>query len=205
MPQNPLGDLIGRLLREPLVLILLLSWVAGGIGKIAQSRKKAAQRAQPSGELGDLAETMQRPVSQRRSPEEVAAEMRRLLGMDRAPAAQPAPAPAPRPVAVPALKKPVRREAREGDRAPEPLHPSSIGRVATHVDPHVGESMQRRASPTSGGVAAHELGTLGGRRGAAAGHASQRARGLVDLSDLSRAFVLREILDQPRALRGFDY
>ena len=35
--------------------------------------------------------------------------------------------------------------------------------------------------------------------------ASQRARGLVDLSDLSRAFVLREILDQPRALRGFDY
>ena len=202
MPQNPLGDLIGRLLREPLVLILLLSWILGGIGKLAQARKKAAQRAHPNGGLSDVAESMQRPVSQRRSPEEVAAEMRRLLGMDRAPAAQPAPAP--RPVVVPALKRPVRREAKEGDRGPEPLRASSMGKVGTHVDPHVGESMQRRSSVMSGGVASHELGTLGGRRGATAAHASQRARGLVDLSDLSRAFVLREVLDQPRALRGWD-
>jgi hypothetical protein len=203
MPQNPLGDLIGRLLREPLVLILLLSWILGGIGKLAQARKKAAQRAQPNGGLSDVAESMQRPVSQRRSPEEVAAEMRRLLGMDRSPAAQPAPVP--RPVVAPALKKPARREAKEGDREPEPLRASSMSKFGTHVDPHVGESMQRRSSVMSGGVASHELGTLGGRRGAAAAHASQRARGLVDLSDLSRAFVLREILDQPRALRGFDY
>ena len=40
MPQNPLPDLIGRLLREPLVWIVLVSWIAGGIGKILQAKKK---------------------------------------------------------------------------------------------------------------------------------------------------------------------
>lgn len=208
MPQNPLPDLIGRLLREPLVLVVLVSWIAGGIGKILQAKKKrdaALGRSRGLGDRLDDAREVTRPASGRRSPEEVAAEMRRLLGMDRPPAAQPQPQPQPRPQLARPQPKPQpvvqRREASEGDRGTQPMRPSQIGKVTTHVDPHVGEGVQRRAAPTSGGVAAHELGTLGGRSHVAGRRGAQSARGLVDLSDMSRAIVLREILDEPRALR----
>jgi hypothetical protein len=207
MPQNPLPDLIGRLLREPLVWIVLVSWIAGGIGKILQAKKKrdaALGRSRGLGDRFDDAREVTRPASGRRSPEEVAAEMRRLLGMDRPPVAQPQPQPQPRPqLARPQAPPPVvqRREASEGDRGTQPMRPSQLGKVSTHVDPHVGEGVQRRAAPMSGGVAAHELGTLGGRSHVAGRRGAQSARGLVDLSDMSRAIVLREILDEPRALR----
>jgi hypothetical protein len=207
MPQNPLPDLIGRLLREPLVWIVLVSWIAGGIGKILQAKKKrdaALGRSRGLGDRFDDAREVTRPASGRRSPEEVAAEMRRLLGMDRPPVAQPQPQPQPRPqLARPQAPPPLvqRREAMEGDRGTQPMRPSQLGKVSTHVDPHVGEGVQRRAAPMSGGVAAHELGTLGGRSHVAGRRGAQSARGLVDLSDMSRAIVLREILDEPRALR----
>lgn len=200
-PQNPLPDLIGRLLREPLVLLLLLSWVGGLVTKVLQAKKKR-DAARPRLDQ-ELEEQAARPSRGRRTPEEVAAEMRRLLGMDPAPA-RPVPA-APKPPAVaPVSRRIVREENREGDRGSEPMRVSQLGKVATHVDPHVGEGVQRRAAPMSGGVAAHELGTLGGRSHAATVSRAQTARRLLDLSDLSRAFVLREVLDAPRALRGWD-
>ena len=207
MPQNPLPDLIGRLLREPLVWIVLVSWIAGGIGKILQAKKKrdaALSRTRSAGDRLDGERASSRMPQGRRSPEEVAAEMRRLLGMDRPPVAQPQPQPQPRPqLARPQAPPPLvqRREAMEGDRGTQPMRPSQLGKVSTHVDPHVGEGVQRRAAPMSGGVAAHELGTLGGRSHVAGRRGAQSARGLVDLSDMSRAIVLREILDEPRALR----
>ncbi len=208
-PQNPLPDLIGRLLREPLVLVVLVSWIAGGIGKVLQAKKKrdaALGRARSPIERLDRDRAESRAPSGRRSPEEVAAEMRRLLGMDRPAAATPPPQPRPQPIR-PVTPPPVpqRREATEGDRGTQPMRPSTLGRVATHVDPHVGEGVQRRAAPTSGGVAAHELGTLGGRSHAAGSRRAQSSRGLVDLADLSRAIVLREILDAPRALRPWGH
>lgn len=214
LPQNPLPDLLGRLLREPLVLLLLVSWVLGGLGKILQAKKKrdevARRRREAHGDLGSQPEIEESRQPRRRTPEEVAAEMRRVLGMDPAPAARPAqPAPRQKPQPKPLVKPQQRlefagREAAEGDRGPQPMRVSQLGRVDIHVDPHVGENVQRRAAPTSGGVASHELGTLGGRQHRRAAATAQRARGLVDLSDLSRAFVLREILDEPRALRGWD-
>lgn len=213
LPQNPLPDLLGRLLREPLVLLLLVSWVLGGLGKIVQAKKKrdevAGRRGRSSDDVGAEPGADGRQP-RRRTPEEVAAEMRRVLGMDPAPSPRPAqPAPQAKPQQRPQLRPQQRpefagREAAEGDRVPQPMRVSQLGRVDIHVDPHVGENVQRRAAPTSGGVASHELGTLGGRQHRRAAATAQRARGLVDLSDLSRAFVLREILDEPRALRGWD-
>lgn len=204
LPQNPLPDLLGRLLREPLVLLLLVSWVLGGLGKILQAKKKrdeyARRRREAAGTFGSQPEIDEPQRPRRRTPEEVAADMRRMLGMDPAPALRPA---QPKPQARPETE-PRQREAAEGDRGPQPVRLSQLGRVDIHVDPHVGEKVQRRAAPTSGGVASHELGTLGGRQHQRAAVTAQRARGLVDLSDLSRAFVLREILDEPRALRGWD-
>lgn len=207
-PQNPLPDLIGRLLREPLVLVVLVSWIAGGIGKVLQAKKKrdaALSRGRSPIERPDRDRDDARK-SGRRSPEEVAAEMRRLLGMDRPAAGTPPPQTRPQPIR-PVTPPPVpqRREATEGDRGTQPMRPSQIGKVTTHVDPHVGEGVQRRAAPMSGGVAAHELGTLGGRSHLAGRRRAQSARGLVDLSDLSRAIVLREILDAPRALRPWGH
>ncbi len=204
LPQNPLPDLIGRLLREPLVLLLLVSWVLGGLGKVLQAKRKrdelARQQPAAKGDFGSPPPIARREIPRRRTAEEVAAEMRRVLGMDPAP---PVPAASPTSLSRPEPET-RRREASEGDRGPQPMRVSQLGKVSTHVDPHVGDTVMRRAAPLSGGVAAHEMGTLGGRHHAPVAVAAERARGLIDLSDLSRAFVLRELLDAPRALRGWD-
>jgi hypothetical protein len=185
----PLDKLIELLFREPLLLILLLGWIVGGLGKLMQQKKKGAAAAgRPK------ARPVQRPVApQARTPEQVAAEMRRLLGMEPAPRQKPAAAPP---------QVPAAREA-FAERPPEPLRPATLGRVEVHVDPHVGERMQQRRAPSSGGVARRELGTLGGRT-VAARQLGPARKSLVDLSDLKRAVVLREILDAPRALRDWD-
>ncbi len=181
----PLDKLLELLFREPLLLILLLGWIVGGLGKLMQQKKKGPAAAPRS-----KARPARAPA---RSPEEIAAEMRRLLGMEPAPRQKPAAAPP---------QVPAAREA-FAERPPEPLRPATLGRVEVHVDPHVGERMQQRRAPSSGGVARRELGTLGGRT-VAARQLGPARKSLVDLSDLKRAVVLREILDAPRALRDWD-
>jgi hypothetical protein len=185
----PLDKLLELLFREPLLLILLLGWIVGGLGKLMQQKKKGPAAAPRS-----KARPARAPA---RSPEEIAAEMRRLLGMEPAPRQKPAAAPP----QVPAARPPAREAFAE--RPPEPLRPATLGRVEVHVDPHVGERMQQRRAPSSGGVARRELGTLGGRN-VGARQLGPARKSLVDLSDLKRAVVLREILDAPRALRDWD-
>lgn len=220
--------LLELLLREPLLLVILLGWIAGGIGKLAQAKKKRAASERRSAEAtptlpnaagaqGSLPQAAER-ARRARTKEEVAAEMRRILGMEPTPlqkptvkAKAPAPKPPPPPQRIP-IGQPLSRpapalgrqvEANEGDVGSHPMRPSQFARVGTHVDPHVGESMQARKSPRSGGVAAFELGTLGGRP-AAVRFAGAARRGLVELGDLKRAIVLTEILGAPRALREWD-
>jgi hypothetical protein len=123
--------------------------------------------------------------------------MRRILGMDGPTSSRP------QPMASEARPTLVRREASEGDQNPQPLRPARLGNVAVHVDPHVGEAVQRRAAPTSGQVTAHELGTLGGRSNAVRAQVVTRRR-FFAIGDLERAMVLREIFDAPRGLRGWD-
>lgn len=188
-----IDELLRILFENPLLLIVLIGWIAGAIGKVVQAKKKLDTARGRSTSSTPTATSSPRSG---RTAEEVAAEMRRILGMDGPPARPSPPVVEARPVAM-------RREASEGDRGPEPLRPTRLGSVQVHVDPHVGESVQRRAAPVSGQVAGHALGTLGGRPAATRTAGTARRR-FVGLEDLERAMVLREVLDAPRALRGWD-
>jgi hypothetical protein len=196
------------LTQNPILLVIVAAWIAGAIGNAAktakQARERAARRTSPPPPQPEAARRREpvRPGPTRpaqRSPDEVAAEMRRILGMDveTVPVA---------PEKSPLVVRPKRREVVEPERPPAPALPTTQARrLEVHVDPHVGESMQRRHSPQTGKVGAREagstFGTLGGRV-----HGARRGRGagssLVNLTDLKRAFVTSEILGAPLSLRG---
>jgi hypothetical protein len=240
--------------RNPVLLLVVVVWLAGIVGNVAKatkrSREAAARRPEPTSMPSP--QPMRSEPAQARSPvgdarpmgqrdaEAVAREMRRILGLeteegrrakepaegrsepiagDRAErqdaspppvlAKPPAPAAPPRrPVAVP--RQPVeraeplpvraRRDAATPERAPTPVQPSTNRRrLDIHVDPHVGESIGKRARVGSGKVGDHTLGELGGRAHAPMARAVRGAR--YELDDLKRAFVLSEILGPPLASR----
>lgn len=185
-----MGKLLQFLFEHPVLLFVLAAWVFGGLGKVAKAAQRA--RAAPG-----------RPGAPQRSAEEVAAEMRRILGMDGDDAAEadasPA-APPPRPAVSP--QPLVRREVALPERPPAPLPSAEPRPLPIHVAPHVGEGIEQRQAPVSSRVgAAAGLGTLGGRVGGGPVRRRSSAR-LVDLTDLKRVLVMNEILGPPLALRG---
>ena len=168
-----------------------------------------------------------RPMGQR-DAEAVAREMRKILGLepegrvesgaegrsepvagDRLERQEPAPVVSPRrPVAPPRPSAPraeplpvrARREVVAPERAPAPVQPTTNRRrLEVHVDPHVGESIGKRARVGTGKVGDHALGELGGRVHGTGPQAVRGAR--YELDDLKRAFVLSEILGPPLASR----
>ena len=180
-----------ELLRNQPILILVLSvWVIGTISNAVQQQRRQQQKQQKQQQ-----EKMpqQRPAPRRPTTEEVAAEMRRALGLDPKPEKAPAKPPA-RPPRPPEVKPPPRALSKVEARAPS-----------------VGERMEARPTPASGAVGAQapgtqslgtqSLGSLGGRAGARAARRPRGGSALVDLRDLPRAFVMREVLDLPLALR----
>ncbi len=199
-------DLIRFLFDNPIVLVLLVTWLLGLVGKVVQTASQKAKRAAQPGAGGPPPVP---PQAQRKvSAEEALAEMRRILGEQQKAQQRPQPTPPPVPRAEPLRqtlrpqpqRRPVAPPSRSAERPPQPVRPSSLGRMGTRVDPHVGEGVQRRQTPASGAVGHSDLGGLGGRT---AQHSAvrQRRRGLLDLSDLKRAVVLREVLGPPVALR----
>jgi hypothetical protein len=230
--------------RNPVLLLVVVVWLAGIVGNVAKatkrSREAAARRPEPTSmpspqpmrsepaqaraPVGDA-----RPMGQR-DAEAVAREMRRILGLEPEEGRR-APEPAEgrveplagdrvarqserqeaaprRPVAVPRppveraepLPARARRDAATPERAPTPVQPSTNRRrLDIHVDPHVGESIGKRARVGSGKVGDHTLGELGGRAHAPMARAVRGAR--YELDDLKRAFVLSEILGPPLASR----
>lgn len=195
-----MNRLLEFLFKNPILLFVLVAWVAGMIGnarRAAQRRRQAPPipTARPSTPAGDPAE--------RRSAEEVAREMRRILGMEEAPAAPPPPMPEPKAPVV------VRRNAAEPERPPVVVVPSTQNRrLQLHEASHVGERMQQRGAPHGSrkgppAGADRDFGSLGGRVHASAG-IRRDGRRLVDLADLKRSFVMNEILGKPLALRSRD-
>ena len=235
-----MGRLFEFFARNPVLLLVVVVWLAGIVGNVAKaakrSREAAARRpgptsmpspqpmrsepAQARAPVGDA-----RPMGQR-DAEAVAREMRRILGLEpeagrREPdgiegraepiagdRAEGQDAPPRRPVVVPRqpveraepLPSSARRDAATPERAPTPVQPSTNRRrLDIHVDPHVGESIGKRARVGSGKVGDHALGELGGRAQAPMARAVRGAR--YELDDLKRAFVLSEILGPPLASR----
>jgi hypothetical protein len=233
--------LIAFLMREPLILVVVGAWLVGMLGGIVKAVKQARARAERARQLPreseastlpPLAQQRPEPLASpspspspapvatppaERSPEALAREMRRILGIEEPPAEAtrgnraepPEPASAGGPLAEaapPSLPSATvrKRNAVEPERAPVPVVPTTNRRrLDIHVDPHVGEGIERRTAPQSGRVGSHaagsELGSLGGRSPAQSRQRTTRSR--FPLTDLKRILVLNEILGPPLALR----
>ncbi len=231
--------LLSMLLKEPLILFVVGAWIIGIIGSVVKSAKKARERAEQARQLpSEQVERarpepvqMPTPVARERSAEEIAREMRRILGVETVPAEAAA-----GDRSAPESSRGHRREteARHGDvvdhaensgsaeppplpptprrrnvvvpeRAPVPVVPSTNRRrLPTQVDPHVGESMQHRVAPQSGRVGGHAAGAEIGNLGGRVHDASSQleVRGRYTLSDLKRVVVMSEILGRPLSLRS---
>ena len=197
--------------RNPLLLMVALVWLAGLIGNIVKAsnrrreRAEAATRPTPMPAPESARETRRaEPASARlpeRTAEDIAREMRRILGVETEPtagdrSAEPVEPPQPPPLPV---RRP--RAVGETERAPVPVLPTTSARKLTiHVDPHVGEGIPGRSLASGTRVGAHELGSLGGRVQKAGPRHVTASR--FALTDLKRAIVLNEILGKPLALRS---
>ncbi|MFK7742370.1 MAG: hypothetical protein AB8H80_18800 [Planctomycetota bacterium] len=173
----------------------------------------AARRGAPTA-MGRAGSDSQPAVAQQRSPqtagpasqqpqqaaEEVAREMRRILGLEpkTEPAASPRPV-SPRPPAAPSAR-----------REPEPIRRELLGserdQLRTRVDPHVGESLRDRHvvrdRSLQGRSTRPAMGSLGGRTTRRKKVETKASRFALD--DLRKAIVLNEILSPPRAMRPLD-
>ncbi|MCA8949375.1 MAG: hypothetical protein KDE27_07720 [Planctomycetes bacterium] len=213
------------LLANPILFFVIAAWIAGGIGNVIRSQKNAQRRAErrasttPSRPATPVRRVeppeppprpQPRPQAQRRGPDDIAAEMRRILGLD-GPPAQPEPPPVPRrasevmPRSEP-IRREVHREVVEAEPPPVPLAPEVARRMLERrIGSHVGENISHRRGPRSGRVGKHdrEWGALGGRRRRESTVAVTRGgiERLVDLDDIKRVILGAEILGPPLALR----
>jgi len=213
------------LLANPIIFFVLAAWAAGAIGNALRTksaqRKAAEQRTQrqlqprPANqppaqsarpEPARQARVEPPPLVRKaqtgggsRSPDEIAAEMRRILGLDVEIT------PAVRERSEPVRREP-RRETVQPERPPTVVAPTTQSRhLELHERSHVGEQLAARKGPHSGIVGAHDstFGSLGGRnvRRAPRVRVSTVQR-LIDLSDLKRTILAYEILGPPVCLRG---
>lgn len=206
--------LIEFLMANPWVALIVVAWVAGMIGNIGKAAKKTRERAERAAERAKSAPSQPQARSQSRPPslpaepgsrsaEEVAKEMRRILGLDREEEPEQPSAPPPRrpPEEV------ARRDVVTPERPPTPVMPTTQERkIKVHVDPHVGDRIAGRQSPQSGLVGKKEpssaLGSLGGRVGGPTHRRRMSQR--FSLDNIPKALVLNEILGKPLALRELD-
>ncbi|MCK5940793.1 MAG: hypothetical protein KAI24_02390 [Planctomycetes bacterium] len=128
---------------------------------------------------------------QSQSPEQIAREMRRILGLEPEPEPTVRKAP-PRPPVQPPPPPPRREERARG--------------LPSHVDPHVGEGIRDRhmqrskvGQPSKGRSA---IGNLGGRVKKRKLAVARNSR--YSLDDLRKAIVINEILSPPVSVRGHE-
>ncbi|MEO6597371.1 MAG: hypothetical protein ABIP94_21725 [Planctomycetota bacterium] len=199
---------------NPILLFILLAWVGGAVGNVLKASKKARDAGSRTPPTSSPARRAPAQPGQR-SAEDIAAEMRRILGLEpEAPPKATRTPSAPRttgqsgPQRRAPLSKPMARTAaKEGP----PLLPSQVTaspserRLDLHGDSHVGQGIQHRhlSKPRAGlRETQNQLGGLGGRTSE---HQSKRSVGTrFPLTDLKRIIVLNEILGPPLALRRDD-
>jgi hypothetical protein len=194
------------LLQNPILIFILLAWVAGMVGNVMKAARKTRERSEHQRRM-PAARPSQAPPPVRAagrpaapgqpgqpSSDDIAAEMRRILGME--PTASPT-----RPAARPTQPAP-RRRLVEAERPPTPALPTAQQRkLELHIDPHVGERIGKGEKKRPR-IEASVMGTLGGRV-----QRQVRVREAADRfprSNLRQAVVLSEILGPPLALRRPD-
>ena len=223
-----MDKLIELLIKNPILLFVLLAWVAGAIGQQLKKKGGGDGKRTPAGRRSSrrkakaergpevqqpVAQQQQAPVAQKapksaggplagstaQTPDQIAREMRRILGLEQqppAPAKSPAPPPPPPPITRPPIERP-----------PEPIYVSTSERtLESHVDPHVGERIRDRhlresqvGKPRAG---RGKLGGLGGRVESRKRVASAGSR--YSLDDLRKAIVINEILSPPVSVRSHE-
>ncbi len=211
-------DWLIRLFSENFILVILLGgWLLSIFGTVlTKAAKKAAEqqrrRAQGVGEQRPLLPGQRPPSSrtQARRPaaapparpprpapptaDDIATEIRRVMGMEEPPQPALAPEPPPPPPEEPGFTTQAGFE-HFGER---------VGGLRTGVKSHVGEGVHSRLPPGSGAVGSRELGSLGGRvHRRPKKKVVQRVKRF-DLSDPAAVLVTLEILGKPRALRDFE-
>jgi hypothetical protein len=207
--------IIQFLIEYPILLLVVLAWIAGAIANAKKAGQKRERAARPTPSAPTASRTARRPDegAAEDAAAEVAREMRRILGVEEPPPKAPA-RPARRPVASrpanqpanqPASHQPASQPRRAGgERPPAPVVPTTQSRrIDIHVDPHVGEQMAHRHQATRIGQRApgQEIGSLGGRVQTAKKAAAVRERYQLDFK---RVVVLAEILGPPVGLRTPD-
>lgn len=215
-------DRLFRLLLEnPFLLLVLVAWIGGAIANVLRATKRAKERTeQARRDMGRRDEaraqrTAAEPVSTEprttepsRSAEDVAAEMRRILGMD-----GPLPRSARRspslpevavelPPSTPPPRRPLRTDVVLPERAPRPVVPTTQSRsLELHGDSHVGDAIRSRHLTTPSARHGAAVGNLGGR--VPEGHTvRRRSTSRYAIEDLKKAFIVNEILGPPLSLRG---
>lgn len=194
-------------LANPIVLFVLVAWIAGMVGNVVKAANKRKTQAEVQRRLpsAPVRAAPPRDATGPRSAEEIAAEMRRILGTEqpqRRPARTSQPSVASKPV-----ERPARRSVVEPERPPTIVLPSTQSRrLELHAESHVGEGIegrhladtQRKHRRSKRG----EIGSLGGRV-----HGVKPPRLTAHrfaIEDLKKAIVINEILGPPLALRSPD-
>ena len=152
-----------------------------------------------------IAPSQARPAgSAAQTPEQIALEMRRVLGLEAAP---PPPLRAPKSVASKPPSNPIAppliSSRTEGNAA---IGAAKDRSLKTRVDPHVGERIRNRHMAESKvGLPRAGQGALGGLGGRVKPKQRPVARGSrYSLDDLRKAIVINEILNPPVSMRSYD-
>jgi hypothetical protein len=202
-------NLIELVLQHPVVLLVVGVWLVGVVGKVlggvgkqasqaAQAAREEARRRLQQRERSEPEKTEAKaepPPRRRITQEEALSEMRRLLGTGPKHGSLTGTTSAEEERQHKMVVVPAEIPRRSSDKQ------RRLGQVDVHVDPHVGETLQQRRTPASGRVGQTDLGTLGGRSPAQAQAVMRAHRGLVDVHDLKRMLIMREVLGPPLALR----
>ena len=136
------------------------------------------------------------------TPEQIALEMRRVLGLEAGAPPRASKSVAPKPPSNPVAPPPISSQP-EGNAAIGATRDRSL---KTRVDPHVGERIRdRHMAESKVGVPRAGQGALGGLGGRVKHKQRAATRGSrYSLDDLRKAIVINEILNPPVSMRSYD-
>lgn len=209
-------ELIRFLTGNPVILLVLVVWILGIIGSMRQAIAKARAEAEKRNQRG----TMAPPAASERSPtarrdvktaEEIAAEIRRAMGLDPSGAARPKPAATPRPAPRELAPQPATRRIDYDELPRRPQVDDTPGAPRRTLVQELEEKARRAAQEHLGKLADRKV-DLGGSvrerkldlhvKGAdRRAHRRRPSTRILDLTRPASVFLAGEVFGRPLALR----